>query len=120
MRGDLDDEVGVERGGDPVQQRDGGYDAACFKAGQGGLGHSGAGGELGPGQAEREAAVADGFAEKVGTLGFCVALAVLVAIAALAGKILVGGVAAGHVRMPPGRRCRARARADEHASNGDA
>jgi hypothetical protein len=41
---DLDDEVGVEGGGDPFEQGDGRDDAACFQAGEGRLGHAGAGG----------------------------------------------------------------------------
>jgi len=64
VRGDLDDEVGVEGGGDPVQERDGGDDAAGFEAGQGGLGHASPGGELDLGQAQGQAAVAHGAAEQ--------------------------------------------------------
>jgi hypothetical protein len=41
---DLDDEVGVEGRRDPIEQRDGRDDAACFQAGEGRLGHAGAGG----------------------------------------------------------------------------
>ena len=41
---DLDDEVGVESGGDPLEQGDGRDDAARFQAGEGRLGHAGAGG----------------------------------------------------------------------------
>jgi hypothetical protein len=48
----LDYEVGVEGGGDAVQERDGGYDTAGFEARQGGLGHAGSGRKLNLRQAE--------------------------------------------------------------------
>ena len=48
---------------------DGGDDAAGFKAGERGLGHSGSSGEFGLRQAEREAAFADCLADQVGALG---------------------------------------------------
>jgi hypothetical protein len=66
VRGDLDDEVGVQGCGDPVQERDCGDDASGFEAGQCRLGHSGSGSELVLGQAEGEAAVSDCLADEVG------------------------------------------------------
>jgi hypothetical protein len=68
------------------------------------------GGEFDLREAECEAAVADGLTDQVGPLSLGVTLAVLVAVAPLAGQILIGSVAAGHIRMPPGRRCHARVR----------
>jgi hypothetical protein len=47
---DLDDEVGVEGCGDAFEEGDGRDDAAGFEAGEGGLGHARAGGELDLGQ----------------------------------------------------------------------
>src|SRR5579875_692784 len=55
--GDLDDEIGVESGGDSFEQRDGGDDAAGLEPGQGGLGHVGPSSELGLGQTEGQAAL---------------------------------------------------------------
>jgi hypothetical protein len=63
VRGDPDDEVGVQGCGDPVEKRDGRDDAAGFEARKRGLGHASPGGEFDLGQAECEAAVADGLAE---------------------------------------------------------
>ena len=37
MGRNLDDEIGVQGGGDPVQERDGGDDAPNFEAGERGL-----------------------------------------------------------------------------------
>jgi hypothetical protein len=62
----LDDEIGVHRCGDPVQERDGRKDAAGFESGERGLGHAGSGRNLDLGRAECEAAFADGSAEQVG------------------------------------------------------
>jgi hypothetical protein len=64
--GDLDDEVGVQRGGDAVEQWDGGDDAASFEPGQRGLGHAGPRGEFDLGRAEGVAPFADSPAEQVG------------------------------------------------------
>jgi hypothetical protein len=66
--GELDDEVGVQCDGDPVQERDGGDDAAGFEAGQCGLSHAGSAGEFDLGKAEGEAPFADGADEQVGAL----------------------------------------------------
>jgi hypothetical protein len=83
VRCDLDDEIGVQCGGDPVRERDGRNDAAGFDTGQRGLGHAGSGRNLDLGQTECEAAFADATAEQVGALGFSPALAVFVAVAAV-------------------------------------
>jgi hypothetical protein len=68
VRCDLDDEVGVQCGGDPVEDWDG-DDAAGFQARQRVLGHAGSGGQFDMRQAKGEAAFADGAAEQVGALG---------------------------------------------------
>jgi hypothetical protein len=86
--GEVDDEVGVEGGGDPVEQGDGRDDAACLEAGQGGLGHCGAGGEFDLGEPQGQAAFADGLADQEGSLCLGVSLAVSGAVAALAGQVL--------------------------------
>jgi hypothetical protein len=101
--GYLDDEVGIEGHADPFQQWDGGYHAACFQTGQRGLGHAGAGGQLDLGQAQGQAAFADGLADQEGLTGLGVSLAVLPAAAAVAGEFLVGGVLICYVSSPPGR-----------------
>jgi hypothetical protein len=56
VRSNLDYEVGVQCGGDPVQERDGRYDTAGFEAGQGWLGHAGSGRNLDLRQAQSERA----------------------------------------------------------------
>ena len=60
----LDDEAGIEGHADPCLQRDGGYHAACFRAGQCGLGQACAGGQFDLGQAHGQAAFADGLADQ--------------------------------------------------------
>jgi hypothetical protein len=97
------DEVGVEGGADPFQWRDGGHDAACFRAGRRGLGHAGAGGEFGLGRGRGLAAFADGVADREGPACRGVSLPVLFAAAALAGEYLVVGVLGSDVSSPPGR-----------------
>jgi len=87
--------VGVQCGGDAVQERDGGDHAACFEPRERGLDHDRPGGELDLRQADGQATFADGAAEQLGALGFRAALAVVVA---------------GHVRMPRGRGIGERAR----------
>jgi hypothetical protein len=66
VRGDLDDEVGVQSCRDPVEKRDRGDHAAGFEARKRGLGHASPGGEFDLGQAECEAAFADSLADEVG------------------------------------------------------
>jgi hypothetical protein len=56
---DLDDEVGIQGDGDPVEQGDGRDDASCLEAGQCGLGHPGSGSEFNLGQAERQPPLPD-------------------------------------------------------------
>src|SRR6266702_6869314 len=97
---DLDDEVGVESGGDPLEQGDGRDDAARFQAGEGWLGHAGAGGELDLGESEGQAPLADGLADQVGPLRLGIAFSVVRAVAPRAGQLLIGAVIGGHVRSP--------------------
>ena len=94
VRGYSHDEIGIEGHTDPFRQRDGRYHAACFQAGECGLGHAGAGGQFGLGQAQDQAAFTDGLADQEGAAGFGVSLAVLLAAAAVAGERLVVGVPA--------------------------
>ena len=102
---DLDDEVGVEGGGDPVEQGNGGDDAAGLEAGEGRLGHAGACGDLDLGQAEGQAALADGVADEECPLSLGVAVALLRAVAAVPGDLFVAGVVVGHLSAPRGRSC---------------
>ena len=76
VRSDLDHEVRVEGGGDPIEQRNVGMTPPP-KWGERGLGYPGLCGEFDLGQAERQPAVADGVADQVGALGFGVAFAVV-------------------------------------------
>jgi hypothetical protein len=76
VRRDLDDEVGVQSGGDTLQDGDSGDNAACLEAGERGLCHVGAGGEVDLRQAKGKTPVANGLANQVSTLSFGVAFAV--------------------------------------------
>src|SRR6185437_5783388 len=96
VRCDFDDEVGIECGRDALEQRDRRYDAPCLQAGQGGLGHGCPARQLGLGQAERLAALADRAADAEFPLSLGVALAVFVAAAAGAGKVFAGIVTGAH------------------------
>jgi len=90
VRGYPHDKISVEGGADPFQHPDGGYHAACFQAGKRGLGHVRPDGEFGLGQPQGKALLADGRADQERLAGFCITLVVLLAAAALAGKIFVG------------------------------
>ena len=86
MRGYLHDEIGVKGYADPFQQRDGGHDAACFQAGQRGLGHASAGCQFDLGQAPGQAAFAYGLADQEGPAGLSVSPTVFLVTAAVAGQ----------------------------------
>lgn len=68
--GEGHDEVGVEGGGYPLQQGDGGHHAAGFEAGEGGLGHAGSGGEFGLRQAQCDPPFPYGLADEEGAPSF--------------------------------------------------
>ena len=100
VRGQSDDQVCAEGGGDAVEHGDGGYGAAGLEAGQGGLGHAGAAGEFGLGQAEGEAPLADRLADQERSAGLVVALAVAGAVAVGLGDLMVGLVLAAQWVSP--------------------
>jgi hypothetical protein len=105
VRGYRHDEVRIQGYVDPLQQRDGGYDSAGFQAGQRGLSHASPGGEFNLGQPQGLAALADGLADQESPAGLRVSLAVLLAAAALAGKIVISRVLCSHISHPRLRSC---------------